>query len=1035
MSALSLLAISASLWALTHFWFVPLIQKGWEGTDLRKKMAKAGLLAATEKFRDLAAVASITLIAVLLLVFVAGLFAESDKPLAQNMIAAISQLGTSMAFVAKTYAALMIWIGIAGAALALFLVARSARSKVVAAWTDRVGAVQERLSSNPNEIFKYSDDPELGEVVGRTAMLLQSLEEAPADSAEEQQLVLEVQQIMVLLAVEIARKELDVEEVLAAPANPESDDKAPLLIRAFASKSLAQDLELANRPLSMVATALLIVSLLGWSAEPLANSLRLAINNLEVNSLQSNVQRELDAAIESPEIEDEVDDEEFSLSSSEVRIARATSQVARVALQQMAQSGLLERSAGTQLIRGARSEFVRAAILRQEINSPASRAQELRAATVEVVNADAPEPRALLRQIESEIRPTIERVEQKDARLLTQLHRRLEQRYGTPMRPIDAQGNLISRIVGQSFTPATSGLQNELAKQGGDIAKEIGEKAVSTWAKTRANGVITETLVGQARAEVVANLQNSFQVKLQPETEALVRRLSTATNQHWGPPASELANQRAAREIAQNVARLAPQAERAAILRNLGGYSQVFPHVAQGIAQGVANAIQANGSPRKSTSSSFRMASRSFRVRGVLFGRDLEAEPIEIQALDWKIDTQRGNRVELSVLANGKKIELGTYNAGTLNQAIRYAADQRVIATTITPGDGKIIARVTYLHPALSDTPLGCRVIEADRIIDSLTFDQENAPVHPKLRDVARDRAAISTWLGLAAIAEQISGSRNSCPANQIQELFGQKPEMSDALATKINVFADKELQQGVSTELIKRSLTCARDPSSAGQCMCEEFSNRSLASSYWFPEDHTSQVREKEATLDAKYNFMKKTKNHRGQVDLWLHTTFAVRSGYDGTADESTATPLDFSEAQLARVNSVIKNELIDSYIQKNLNMDSKTFMEPLEEFIILQRFVRAAFNDQLGPAFPLNRLIELEKITKPFVEYQPTIRWEPAGMEFFEVINQSGDEARSFARAYAQDIERRTTNSLATCGPTKNLEVSSAGVPGIAL
>jgi hypothetical protein len=54
---------------------------------------------------------------------------------------------------------------------------------------------------------------------------------------------------------------------------------------------------------------------------------------------------------------------------------------------------------------------------------------------------------------------------------------------------------------------------------------------------------------------------------------------------------------------------------------------------------------------------------------------------------------------------------------------------------------------------------------------------------------------------------------------------------------------------------------------------------------------------------------------------------------------------------------------------------------MKPLESFVLLQRFMRAAFAGGLGLDFPLTQLVQLERDTRTFVPYQPTIRWEPAG------------------------------------------------------
>src|SRR6185503_9971104 len=103
-------------------------------------------------------------------------------------------------------------------------------------------------------------------------------------------------------------------------------------------------------------------------------------------------------------------------------------------------------------------------------------------------------------------------------------------------------------------------------------------------------------------------------------------------------------------------------------------------------------------------------------------------------------------RVALDVRVGASWAHLGTYDAAVVNQALRYAADRRVIATTITPGDGKIVRRVTYLHPALTDTPLGCRIVEADRLVDTFT-----APGLPtagtRFGELVADRREMALWM------------------------------------------------------------------------------------------------------------------------------------------------------------------------------------------------------------------------------------------------------------------------------------------------
>lgn len=160
-------------------------------------------------------------------------------------------------------------------------------------------------------------------------------------------------------------------------------------------------------------------------------------------------------------------------------------------------------------------------------------------------------------------------------------------------------------------------------------------------------------------------------------------------------------------------------------------------------------------------SKDFHVVSRSFRVRGVLVGQIMDGESIDATDLRWKVippvRTGAATRVSLQMrIAPSPRSmpawqAIGSFDAGVLNQGLRYAADQRVVATTITAGDGKAVSRLTYLHPVLADTPLGCRVVEADRFVDTFTFAGSGQRVGGEAAELANDREQISGGSHLAS--------------------------------------------------------------------------------------------------------------------------------------------------------------------------------------------------------------------------------------------------------------------------------------------
>ena len=404
---------------------------------------------------------------------------------------------------------------------------------------------------------------------------------------------------------------------------------------------------------------------------------------------------------------------------------------------------------------------------------------------------------------------------------------------------------------------------------------------------------------------------------------------------------------------------------------------------------------------KKSPSTNFRMASRSFKVRGVLFGRDLQSDLLNVTDIEWSIDEQDGEvptMLSLSLTIDGEHRPIGSFPAGIVNQALRYAADQRVVATTITPGDGEIIRRVTYLHPVLEDTPLGCRVVEADRFIDTFTAGSIE---DSRLVEIARHRTAMSNFLRIAEIAEVIARGDFDVSASQLQDFIRKL----DLQSLSLPVFRDnmeKFLANGLdgdkgSTDFVDRVFRCTERNSSIAECLYDDFNGYYLPTKYWFPEDHTSQFREKDTKLDAELSWLERSNSRFGHFDLWLHTTFAVRHPGDESGDESTATPMDFPSSQIKILNEVLIENLIRPYLKDELyspNYDA--FMSSLEDFVILQRLTRAALNGQLGDNFPIEKLIDLERRTREYVPHQSTIRWEPVDpSEFSKILREIGDDA----------------------------------------
>lgn len=462
---------------------------------------------------------------------------------------------------------------------------------------------------------------------------------------------------------------------------------------------------LVRTPAPYVTTALLVLALIGWSAEPLAHSLQLMINNLRMNAADQQAQRDMEDALSALPPLKQSNAEPAHPETAVPTVHAATRLFVRAALSDMTRSPVFEQWVQVTHSNRSESEFVRAALTGQRIDvtDSADSATKVRrevAATLGDVIEDKPGIVKAQQQIEQAIIPSVARLEQQNPKLFANLTAVLEQHYGTPLVPRDAQEKLIAQVLDQAFGAVNAIPTTELGRQAKALVKDLGRDAVRTWTHTWARNWVTEALMSSARpgAPAVAARQASFEAT--NDARHLVRSLMAAEGQGWTPSPEALRETKIAEAVSTKVAELHPPPMETALQERLGGYDRLF-----------------RGAP------DLEVVSSGSRIREVLIGQHTDAEGIDATRIRWTLlpATAATTKVTLEIMSNDQWVNLGTYDAAIVNQALRYAADGRVVAVTSAPGDGKLISRVTYTHPVLTDTPLGCRVAEADRLLDSLT--------------------------------------------------------------------------------------------------------------------------------------------------------------------------------------------------------------------------------------------------------------------------------------------------------------------------
>ena len=478
MSPLYLLPAFVVIWALIHFWLLRTVAKTWRSGGLSKRIGYTSILTILHKLRDLCAVGAVTVIFLLTTIGLLSFLGDNTLGLAGSFFATLSLLTSPIEIATQSYDTFLFWTGIVGSVVALYLMARTARKTLVAHVTKTAKEVATRLEENPGDFNVLKDDPLLHDQFSRYLELRSTLFQRNTRQLSSDQVTQIFEEMRVLFArivSELSVRELNVEKVVAVSA-PSASDRQKLrnrIVRMLASETLAKDLGLISRSLSYLATSLLLISLTAWVATPLANSFRIAMNNLAMQASHAHVDRDLDNEISAIE-----DVEERDPKVNPAAVAHASRLLAKEAVRILYDTAILERS-----VRDDSPHFVRSAILAQ---SPEGN----RKATGRPVNLNSRNEiltsAKVIDKIEGHIEPKVAKAYQRNSQSVNALINWLETRYGRAGNPIDAQAHIISSMFAQSFGNANTVTNDPLIRQGIDITVDIGTSAVRTWAIAQA---------------------------------------------------------------------------------------------------------------------------------------------------------------------------------------------------------------------------------------------------------------------------------------------------------------------------------------------------------------------------------------------------------------------------------------------------------------------------------------------------------------------------------------------------------------------
>ena len=374
------------------------------------------------------------------------------------------------------------------------------------------------------------------------------------------------------------------------------------------------------------------------------------------------------------------------------------------------------------------------------------------------------------------------------------------------------------------------------------------------------------------------------------------------------------------------------------------------------------------------------------RIGGVLLGRMPSDNIAELDISDVKWNRVEDKLQIVLVQKDGKEIDLGLFNPAIVNLALAYASDGR--ATTVTMVTAEPLPDLKILlHPTLIDSGLGCQAIELDRIVDmttsnnfSLNFKRgyENNKISNfeklykyswalRLQSVTKNDLELQQALGqiLTYAKEIIKNSKIDFPSISKSINFD--------FANKKTAFFDKSLIQNMTKCINDVSFSSCienenRYMSIRGQSDFYELVNpipQRIKTIEW------SGVREQEYQIDKNFDFLKLAKHD----ELWplrfmVQRVFISEATLAKNPSEYVDEPWEYLEI----------NKMLLTTISKSLKLDkkTKTVIDNMREFTVIQRLFRLLLDDGIETNFSLKKLIELSNDTVKDVNLNVrTSRW----------------------------------------------------------
>ena len=401
---------------------------------------------------------------------------------------------------------------------------------------------------------------------------------------------------------------------------------------------------------------------------------------------------------------------------------------------------------------------------------------------------------------------------------------------------------------------------------------------------------------------------------------------------------------------------------------------------------------------------SFSMLRGFSRVGGVLIGESPENPQghADVRDITWQVS---GRAVTISFKdGSGRMSSFGPFDISIVHQALAYAADGRPVAVTMTTARPLPQLKI-HLHPSLLDTPLGCRVEQLDRLVD--TYAGRQLPERGQITEKYEEQLAVYNvaWaerlLLLAnAIGEQ--GNRLKERADSIIQADRDLASLGLKQAGLVDVSSIfKRKPEFFDPAIVSATGSCKQDKLDAFRhCISDQFHSSSAFENRdkdslgrWFYGHASfmpwSGVRERKFRITNDLSFLRKP-DGTSTDQLWPFD-FIVQIAFtspavnlpektrDGYVDQR---PVEFDE---------IKPQ-IQRLVAEGIQRDGfQPMFDELKQFAVLQRMFRMALKGYLGKQFPAEKLVSLTQETAGAIPYFHTLRWNSSVTSQIEYHLQS--------------------------------------------